>query len=145
MRSVPHSMLHLLGRAVVTAALFALATAAQPLRAAGPCDTITSPPAPHPPGGQPEPYIGGQVVLGQSTAVAGAIVRLHRCDGPTDVVVDSQLSADDGSFVFASLAAPYWYYVVADLSGPLDGRSAVATPSLIPIGSAAPAVELRHE
>lgn len=145
MRSVTHSMLPLLGRAAVTAALFALVTAAQPLRSAGPCDTITSPPAPHPPGGQPEPYIGGHVVLGQTTVVSGAIVRLHRCDGPIDVVVASQLSASNGSFFFDALAAPYWYYVVADLSGPLVGRSAVATPSLIPIGSATSAVELRHE
>ncbi|MEO8082873.1 MAG: hypothetical protein ABI780_03565 [Ardenticatenales bacterium] len=119
-----------------------------PARASGgPCDAVTGE-APHPPGGQPEPYIGGTVVVttgGANTPVSGATLWLHRCNGQADTTVTSVTTGNGGVFTFSSLSGPNWYYVVADLTGPLAGRSPTATPALIGVGAGTNALNLTFQ
>jgi hypothetical protein len=125
------------------------ALGATPARAeSGPCGGAVSAPAPHPPGGQPEPYIGGNVTVmagGSATAVAGATLRLHRCDGEIDTTVATQSSNGSGAFTFTGLSGPSWYYVVADLTGPLSGLTPTAAPMLIGVGAGTNALALWYQ
>ncbi len=80
---------------------------------------------PHP--GPAVPFIGGTVTSDAGTPIAGAAVLLARCVAGVPLPAGAALTAGDGRYAFAGLAADADYVVYAPLEGVLAGRKPAAT------------------
>lgn len=114
-------------------------------RAAEPCATI--PYGPGDPIGPGMPDIAGHVIgTGSNEPIAGATVRLYVCIDGAPMLVASTSTDGSGAYAFDDLDGPAWYYVLAVLTGPLDGRWPAAGSSnpsaVIEVGPGASAVDL---
>ena len=106
--------------AILLAAMFA-APGTQPAHASDPCDAVAS--DPEPPGGPIEPiWVGTVLDTSTNTGVSGATVRIYVCANGTPAEVDDTTTDSSGDYSFAVSAGAY-YYVAADIAGPLSGMS----------------------
>ncbi len=87
--------------------------------ASGPCDDVNG--APDPPVPPTEPTWTGTVYNDNTnTGVSGATIRIYRCNAGTSTEVDDTTTDSSGDYSF-TIAGGEYYYVQADLSGPLNG------------------------
>jgi len=98
-----------------------------------PCDNVTG--DPNPPVGPPEIDASGAVIdSGTSSPIEDATIKLYACVGTTAVQVDSQLTDSSGEYVFTDLETERWYYIEAEMTGPLSGMtpsSGTSNPSAL--------------
>lgn len=123
----------LLVAAMLVSAIAWMSNPATPIvSASDPCATIAG--DPHPPIGDPEPFISGEVTdVDTTTPVSGATVRLYRCDSGSSTLVSTTTTSSQGEYSFTSLSGPKWYYVEVLMTGPLSGMqpaSGTNNPSL---------------
>ena len=115
-------------RAISLAALVALlsllvvgAVAPIPAAASGPCAAVNGKPAPPVPPADPE-WEGAVLDTSTNTGVSGATVRIFVCSAGSGTEVDGTTTDSNGDYSF-SVSGGAYYYVAADMTGPLSGMS----------------------
>jgi len=113
----------------------------------GPCSTVDTDPGP--PGTDPQPMVGGRVTDGDTgEGIAGATLRLFRCVARQPYLVATLTTDAAGDYASGSLSQA-WYFVAAELSGPLAGMkptTATLNPTaVIEVGAGDPDVDLAFQ
>ena len=109
--------------AVAVALLLAVSTwgTVPPMSASGPCDAVNGKPEPPTPPANPL-WTGRVLDTVSDTGVSGATVRIFVCANGSATEVDDTTTDSNGDFSFTVSGGAY-YYVAADMSGPLSGMT----------------------
>lgn len=120
--SVRAGLLGVMALLVITP--WVLGAAQQAYADPNPCSAVAS--APKPPIEKPDPDISGQVLDDSDAAISGATLELFRCAGSSAVSQGTTTTNVSGQYSFDDLTPEYYYYVEAEMSGPLAGMSPAA-------------------